>query len=250
MLMRAKLAQLLRSSHSQSGYSIAGETYGEASLNFIKSGILGLTLAGFFASSAAVAGALPPVSDQFTVYDGAGAINYQFTLYEDGSQGVSSGGLSTSCVEGIKAACFIPYFGMNPTLAYNGTNPTAFVILEHGTQIVSDIFTTWYFPCPIAICGSAIPIGQALFASDMEGDQLLYDPLDPYFTHYTGGVTLLDEPADGIVNVTSFLSPFYSRQGYTASFYSEVETPEPLTLSLFGAGLAGAVAMRRRKKAA
>jgi hypothetical protein len=36
--------------------------------------------------------------------------------------------------------------------------------------------------------------------------------------------------------------------GCTTTFQSDVETPEPLTLSLFGAGLVGAVGMRRRKR--
>ncbi|MGZ5935581.1 MAG: PEP-CTERM sorting domain-containing protein [Rhizomicrobium sp.] len=43
------------------------------------------------------------------------------------------------------------------------------------------------------------------------------------------------------------VSSDFGTGGVTAYVQSDRDVPEPLTLSLFGAGLAGAAAMRRRK---
>src|SRR4029077_6825810 len=55
----------------------------------------------------------------------------------------------------------------------------------------------------------------------------------------------------GHCDITDLLAPSLIDAGFTATFFSngDVRVPEPITLSLFGAGLAGVAAMRRRRKA-
>ena len=49
-------------------------------------------------------------------------------------------------------------------------------------------------------------------------------------------------------DMTYYLAPSWRDAGATARFISASQVPEPDTLSLYGAGLAGVFAMRRRKK--
>lgn len=76
------------------------------------------------------------------------------------------------------------------------------------------------------------------------------------FVLSNGVFTTVDAPGagpggtgvEGINNKGDIVGFFYNAEGETEGFVA-IPAPEPITVSVFGAGIAGAVAMRRRKNA-
>ena len=88
------------------------------------------------------------------------------------------------------------------------------------------------------------------------GEQVILDNILHLFTYANGVSPYSTSSADYSHTVNYYLDSsvagvdFIGSTGHNYASPTVATTPEPLTLSLFGAGLAGAVAMRRRKKSA
>ena len=183
-------------------------------------------------------------SDQFTVYDGTGAIRYQFGVTEDGTGfgGALCVSLSTS------AGC------LHGEQDYDGTN----------------LYTMsfWYLPVDLADPNKASNVMQLVEANGSISDIvfMLVDVNANYLVFASDGdagglpdfsilpnvsvdyFTETDNPFD----VTSYLATALQAAGWTATFQSAdiyVDTPEPGTFTILGLGLAGLGFARRRKAA-
>jgi hypothetical protein len=150
-----------------------------------------------------------PISDSLIVRDHSGAIVASAVLSEADE---ISGAIIT-----VPVAIDASQFGNATNLIEPHTN---------GSNGFSDI---------VGICTCGDNGGLALgFSSDSETQLVNFGLFPRTF------------PELGPIDVTLYLDPTLQRLGWTATFSSDV--PEPITLSLFGAGLAGALSLRRRRK--
>lgn len=180
--------------------------------------ILGATLVAFcaFAAGPAFAGPcdqLGGISDSLTVYAPTGAIVGQAIQCESG--------------EDASVIDYLIGIPIDPNQFGNATD-----LIELGTGANSDIFGI------AAGCNSDQGDLCLAFASDTETQGVDFGTFPLTFLETTAGPW----------NATFYLDPQLQALGYTAQFFSDAENvPEPLTLSLFGAGLIGLGALRRRK---
>jgi hypothetical protein len=203
----------------------------------IIAGFIGAAAVLAFGSGAAFAVPTGPISDELAVYNPDGSLSQSVTLYENGIAWISVPGIGLSeqypGLTGEGALCpdqcviYAAGFGAaNPALAGSPD-----VILLEGANFSLSDFVGIYIDPTFG--------GTFYFASDAnEGPELS--------PHINIGCVAVGDLCD----ITDLLAPGAIEAGYTATFFSngDVPVPEPITLSLFGAGLAGAVAFRRRKK--
>jgi hypothetical protein len=134
----------------------------------------------------------------------------------------------------------------------------------------------------VAVVGASTPtfpngsiIGNTAFQINITGDQIIYNPLtdvtygsgpfNGFVFDFAGAPTITGVTLDGSSNFVPFDFSFTDNSidlnlsGNSVNIdsvatldvaFGTQSVPEPFTLSLFGAGLAGAVAFRRRKKKA
>jgi hypothetical protein len=171
------------------------------------------------------------VSDILTIYNPAGAIDTQLTLFEDGS---------VSC---IVYSYVCGSFNANPNLGTEDPNalyyigvPVDFtqqpVTVAEAGGTWSDVFAPGYF----------LGVGDVLyFQSDTE--------TTPPSLALTGNPPFIIESEDnGPMSATNILSPDLQADGWTATFWSDPEVPEPASLTLLAVGLAGlGMALRLRR---
>ncbi len=164
------------------------------------------------------------VSDTFTVFDPTGAV----------AASATDGGIESSCVG---FACIVTIPGIAPNVPLE-TTPTL-VLEPDGTP--SDLFGVY--------CAGQSPNGAPTDCALA----FVSDPL-PNGLNFQGTLGPVSESATGgSFDATSYLDASLQDAGWHATFVSDGDpstdndVPEPITLSLFGAGLAGALAMRRRK---
>lgn len=173
-----------------------------------------------------------PISDQFAIYNPDGSLEQSLTIYEDGSTWLIHPAFGAepypfASGEGLTCPgpnCYSIGWGFaNASLAGDPR-----LVLFEGNSL-SDYLGVYIDRC----CDN----GSFYFASDAG-----VGPESPF--HFNFGCVVLGSVCD----ITDLLTPGAVEAGYTATFFSAGDVPEPLTLSVFGAGLVGAVAMRRRKK--
>ncbi len=108
----------------------------------------------------------------------------------------------------------------------------------------------------INVVGGPYGTGSGYHFSNLIANFVLFNgPTDYGVSNFGGGFVVWDlasplSTGDASENITFAEFVCAACNGYTVTTASGqiVQTPEPISLSLFGAGLAGAVAMRRRKK--
>jgi len=97
-------------------------------------------------------------------------------------------------------------------------------------------------PTPPASFSGTVSLGDALVSDGQSSEGLVIERV-------SGGLSNGTETASFDPSITIDPNWLASNPGYSLVFSPDsVAVPEPFTLSLFGAGLAGAAAMRRRKK--
>lgn len=173
-----------------------------------------------------------PISDQFAIYNPDGSLQQSLTIYEDGSTWLIHPQIGTgpdpfNSGEGLacpSTSCYGIGFGFaNAALA------GAPQLWLYDGNAVSDFLGVYIDNC----CDN----GSFYFASDAEGN-FQFGP-----GHNVGCVVV-----GNLCDITWMLVPGAIAAGYRATFYSDGDVPEPVTVSIFGAGLLSAIAMRRRKK--
>jgi hypothetical protein len=120
-------------------------------------------------------------------------------------------------------------------------NDLTLVYWPDGT--LSDIFG---ITCVAEDASQNCTTGALAFLTQINGQPIDLTPLGD-----TSNFFKLTKIAGGpgtVFDMTYYLAPSWRDAGATARFISANAVPEPGTLSLYGAGLAGAFAMRRRKK--
>jgi hypothetical protein len=173
-------------------------------------------------------------SDIFTVFDGTGAIRYQFGVTEDGSLLGS-------------AACLT--FSSTPCSSNEPGDGTL-----NGLNIfylpVSNLVDTNQFGHGRQLQESDGTISDGFGIANFGNDYFLFF----YSDADTGSLPVPAVPSpivetDQPVDATVFLATNLQAQGWTATFQSaDIHVPEPITLALFGLGLAG-LGFSRRKQA-
>jgi hypothetical protein len=151
------------------------------------------------------------------------------------------------------------------TATYSDINPCSGVNLVGGcffqmpnpsgipmNSAMEDRFTVVYQPNSTiidAIFGIQCGNGSCTmaFLSRMNGQTIDLTGVD---TSNFFGVTELSGVPSTVFDATYYLDPTFVQNQHGFARFIVSAVPEPVTLSLFGAGLAGAVAMRRRKKQA
>jgi hypothetical protein len=193
------------------------------------------SFASLFSGAAIATPAAPPtapLSDQFTIYNPNGSIEESLSVYEDGSTWlihpvIGTGPDPFNSGEGLACpgtSCYGIGWGWgNAALA---GNPLLFL---YDGKSVSDYLGIYIDKC----CSG----GSFYFASDTETSSVFGPGFD------VGCVVV-----GNLCDITWMLSSDAIQAGYRATFYSEGDVPEPITVSLFGAGLMGAIAVRRRKR--
>ena len=171
---------------------------------------LGIVAAISLALAGNAMGQVAPISDSMTVYDPTGAVFAQTLAFE----GNEDPGHIYALSVGVDAS----QFGFA-------------TYLSEGNGLNSDIF---------GVCTTGAPSLQLCFASDSETQGVNFGN-DPNFTTFPEG--------NGIWDATRYLDPSLRAQGYTATFISDTEVPEPASLLLMGTGLMGLARKIRSRKA-
>jgi len=149
------------------------------------------------------------------------------TLYEDGSALIYQPGFGSFTEPGNGTESVI-------VGSCGGCNDVSIGLIEPGGA-VGDLFTS---------LTNSQGYQVFTFTSVEDGDSFSI-PSDPYLpANESYNVVLLDE--NGPIDVAPYV---FGGDGEGNIMTIQSDVPEPVTLSLFGAGLAGAAAVRRRKKA-
>jgi hypothetical protein len=117
------------------------------------------------------------------------------------------------------------------------------LVYEPGsTTTLSDVFGIFCFARNV---DGACTSGALAFLSDINDA-----PIDITQLGDVSNAFVVTENAfgDSTFDATYYLSASLRDAGYHAFFTSDGELPEPATLTLFGAGIIGAAALRRRKQ--
>ena len=191
-----------------------------------------------------------PISDQFAIYYPDGSLEQSVTIYEDGS--------AFAVFPGAYVGNPGNFFG-DPATYYVGPYPFA-PFSGEGLACPGQCYGAGFGLANGELAGGPILwLYDGASVSDYLGVYINSDPNNPFAGFYFAS----DPEADfqfgpgtnqGCVaignacDVTGLLAPGLIEAGWTATFFSDGDVPEPMTLSLFGAGLVGAAAIRRRKK--
>jgi hypothetical protein len=181
---------------------------------------IGLLAVGAFAAAFASVGQASIISDSLTVYDPTGAVFAQVSVAED--------------VEDPNTIYFISNLDfpdlVDPTQLGNATG----VFEPDGS--LSDVFGLISSPVAEGLC--------LAFSSDSE--------TVPAAFVGAGSSVFQERDHQGIFDATMYLNPDLQAQGYTATFVSDSEVPEPTTLTIWSmlGALGISVGWWRRWKAA
>ena len=116
-------------------------------------------------------------------------------------------------------------------------------VFEPDRKTLSDVFGIY---CTASDANDNCTAGRLAFVSDIDGVPMDINKFqsDSYMDYYEDGSGNLNG-----FDATMYLSESLRNAGAKALFISDTEkVPEPITLSVFGTGVMGAIAMRRRKK--
>ena len=170
-----------------------------------------LACAGALALASPVAASPVPVSDYLKVFDGSGALVEQALAFEDGSEN--------------------PGFIYTLTTAIDASQFGNATVLREADGSDSDIYG-------ICTCGpgGALALG---FASDSEASGVNFGSFPRTF------------PEAGPISATLYLDPALQAAGWTATFWSDSDVPEPAVwaLMIVGFGFVGVGLRRRREQA-
>lgn len=178
-----------------------------------------------------------PLSDELTVFNPAGAIDTQLQLFEDGTTACTATTFTCAAVANMNLGT------EDPAGLYYITAPVNQALFGSPINVFGSGDVSPSNPTGLSdIVGVATPDGGATFVlgftSDNETQPPAFGPV--------GGINASED--NGPINVSNYLSAGLQGQGWTASFTSDSDAPEPATLSLIAcAGLVGLVLGRRKK---
>jgi hypothetical protein len=186
-------------------------------------------LAALLASAAFVAPAYAsdgaPVSDILTVFNPAGAVDTQLTLFEDGVFSCVAGTFTCGSIANVGLGTEDPNGLYYITAPVDPTQLGAPVNVAEAGGTFSDIF------------GVASISQEVLgFTSDTETAPPAFAPVG----------SIVESEQNGPLSATIYLAPDLRIAGWTATFQSDPEIPEPATLTLVASGAALLGFARRR----
>ena len=138
-----------------------------------------------------------------------------------------------------------PYPFVAQVYAWNGTGATGPALYTSGIDNLTAILTSYTFNPNISLVAGNLYVA---FVTNQPNNVSLGGTGTGYMAASDGGTGGFFEFAEGNPSVAANWETYPSNAEFHADFSGEVTTvPEPVSLSLFGAGLAGAALIRRRK---
>jgi hypothetical protein len=179
--------------------------------------------------------------------DGTG----NFTSFRTASNPPSGAGLgiavsTTTSLTNIGADIAMPSGGNVEFMIWDATNST--LLLTSASEAMGSSSTPAYVTSPNF--NFTLNAGQTYYFGVIGDNDININFWVPPQSFDQNGLSAL---LVGNSNYTNFASPLFTGIGggeMALQLFGTQNVPEPITLSLFGTGLAGAVAMRRRKKIA